>query len=289
MNPNRAILITLILCISSIALGYRSYAHTRQAIVSDLNQALQRSVAQNMDLWLNQDSIRTYSRLQEIMGAPVSVSSSNRDFTEALNTPKLKQVSGISFQIIKKSEKMTRLMPDEYLTSDTLLWLSPTGEASSELTLSFQGYARCSTGLILSLSDQRIPASLLIIALLWGAGSHLFFRRKATRSLSPAEKEEAGISFGNLTLCCDENCFYNEQKEKLKFTPLQYALMEMFYLSSSHQLLKSDICQALWPGKENADETLYTLIRRLKPIVEEQSNLKITTDRGRAYSLEVKG
>lgn len=65
-------------------------------------------------------------------------------------------------------------------------------------------------------------------------------------------------------------------------------LMEMFYLSSSHLLFKSDICQSLWPGKDNADETLYTLIRRLKPIVEDNSNLRITTDRGRAYGLEIK-
>lgn len=69
---------------------------------------------------------------------------------------------------------------------------------------------------------------------------------------------------------------------------MQYTLMEMFYLSSSHLLFKSDICQSLWPGKDNADETLYTLIRRLKPIVEDNSNLRITTDRGRAYGLEIK-
>lgn len=286
MNPNRTILITLILCITSFILGYRSYSQTRQALVSDLNQALQRSVMQNMDLWLNRDSSNAYTRLQQIMDAPVSVSSSNRDFTEALNTPKLKQVSGISFHILKKSEKMALAASAECLTSDTLIWVSPTGQAASDLTLSFQGYARCSTAMILSLSDQRIPASLLIIALLWGAGSCYFFRRRTDGPPPPAVKD--AISFGSLTLSCEDNCFYNEQRERLKFTPLQYALMEMFYLSASHQLLKTDICRALWPGKENADETLYTLIRRLKPIVEEQSNLKITTDRGRAYSLEIK-
>ena len=95
-------------------------------------------------------------------------------------------------------------------------------------------------------------------------------------------------AFGNLSLSLQEACFYNEQQEKLKLTPMQYTLMEMFYLSSSHLLFKSDICQSLWPGKDNADETLYTLIRRLKPIVEDNSNLRITTDRGRAYGLEIK-
>ena len=96
------------------------------------------------------------------------------------------------------------------------------------------------------------------------------------------------ISFGNLNLSCETASFYNENEEKLKLTPQQYALMEMFFLSPTHILNRSDICESLWPGKINADETLNTLIRRLRPLVEENSNLKITTDRGRAYALEIK-
>lgn len=287
MNPNRSIFITFLLIALSLGFGYNNYIETKQSVVSDLNQALQHSVMQNMDIWLNQDSIHTYAQLQEIMGAPVSVSSPNHKFAEALNMPKLKKISGIYFHILKKDEQMPAVIPDGYLTSDTLLWISPNGEASSDLTLSFQGYARCSAGMILSLSNQTLPASLLFVALLWGMGSCLYIRKRKPDS-SPIAEEKELISFGNLTLSCEENCFYNKQQEKLKLTPLQYALMEMFYLSSSHKLLKTDICQSLWPGKENADETLYTLIRRLKPIVEEHSNLKIATDRGRAYALEIK-
>ena len=108
------------------------------------------------------------------------------------------------------------------------------------------------------------------------------------KSRKNRKNQENFITFGNLSLSLQEACFYNEQQEKLKLTPMQYTLMEMFYLSSSHLLFKSDICQSLWPGKDNADETLYTLIRRLKPIVEDNSNLRITTDRGRAYGLEIK-
>ena len=63
--------------------------------------------------------------------------------------------------------------------------------------------------------------------------------------------------------------------------------MEMFYLSSTHILARTEICETLWPGKINADETLNTLIRRLRPLIEENTNLKITTDRGRAYILEL--
>ena len=74
-------------------------------------------------------------------------------------------------------------------------------------------------------------------------------------------------------------CFWHYRKQ-------QQQLMEMFFRSESHQLSKTEICDALWPKKDDANDTLYTLIRRLKPIIEEHSELKIESDRGRAYELK---
>ena len=251
---NLSIAITFLLILLSFGFGYRSYSQAEQRVVSDLNQALQRTVLQHKGLWLNADTIQTYAKLQEVMGTPVSVSGFHRAFTEALSITGLKDVSTLS----------------------------------SGLTLSFRGYARCSAAMLFSLSKQTIPATLLLAALLWGGFTFFYFHRHTKTNASNGQQQENFITFGNLSLSLQEACFYNEQQEKLKLTPMQYTLMEMFYLSSSHLLFKSDICQSLWPGKDNADETLYTLIRRLKPIVEDNSNLRITTDRGRAYGLEIK-
>ena len=66
---------------------------------------------------------------------------------------------------------------------------------------------------------------------------------------------------------------------------MQQQLMEMFFRSSSHVLTKAEICDALWPKKPDASETLYTLIRRLKPVIEQNSTLKIESNRGKAYRL----
>lgn len=279
--------LTFLLVVLSFGFGYRSYSQAEQRVVSDLNQALQRSILQHKDLWLNTDTIHAYAKLQEVMGAPFSIDSSNRKFAEALSIPQLRDISTLSLHILKKDDPATILneIPAGYLTSDTLVWLSATTDASG-LTLSFRGYAHCPATLLFSLSEKAIPALLLLTALLWGGFSLSYFRGKSTSTGS--KQQENIISFGNLSLSLHEACFYNEQQERLKLTPMQYALMEMFYLSSSHLLSKSDICQSLWPGKENAEETLYTLIRRLKPIVEDNSNLKIATDRGRAYGLELK-
>ncbi len=135
------------------------------------------------------------------------------------------------------------------------------------------------------------PHHSILIPLLLAAvlcAGWFFRRQRRTASIGePAEDDTTLITLGNLSLSRRDDCFYNDRRERLHLTPMQYALMQMFYLSDAHRLTKPHICRALWPGKENADETLYTLIRRLKPIVENHSNLHITTDRGRAYVLEV--
>lgn len=286
MTPNRALYVTLLLIAASVTLGIRSYSQAESRIVADLNQALHLSVLQNQSLWLSTDSIQTYARLQQTLHAPIAVNSGNRAFTEALTIPQLKDKSQLSLHILKKGDKNTLdYIPHDCIASDTLMWLSNAAE-SSGITLSFRGYARCSAADVLALSDLTLPGLLLLSALLWGGMSCLTLHRKSRKNPRRTADDNL-VVYGNLSLSRHENCFYNPQHEKLHLTPMQYALMEMFYLSPSHQLARHDICQALWPGKENADETLYTLIRRLKPIIENNSNLRITTDRGRAYGLEI--
>ena len=66
---------------------------------------------------------------------------------------------------------------------------------------------------------------------------------------------------------------------------MQQQLMLLFWKAPSHSLSKEDICAALWPKKEDANDTLYTLIKRIKPILEAHTDLKIVVDRGRKYTL----
>ena len=73
--------------------------------------------------------------------------------------------------------------------------------------------------------------------------------------------------------------------KELHLTPMQRQLMEMFLSSPSHELSKEEICEALWPRKDDASDTLYALISRLKGVVESQTSLRITSERGRAYRL----
>ena len=286
---NLSIAITFLLILLSFGFGYRSYSQAEQRVVSDLNQALQRTVLQHKGLWLNADTIQTYAKLQEVMGTPVSVSGFHRAFTEALSITGLKDVSTLSLHILKKNAPATVFneIPAGCLASDTLVWLSTTADASG-LTLSSGDMPAAQLPCCSAYPSRQFRQHCYWPPCCGEDSPFFYFHRHTKTNASNGQQQENFITFGNLSLSLQEACFYNEQQEKLKLTPMQYTLMEMFYLSSSHLLFKSDICQSLWPGKDNADETLYTLIRRLKPIVEDNSNLRITTDRGRAYGLEIK-
>ena len=137
--------------------------------------------------------------------------------------------------------------------------------------------ARCSAATIFSLSDQRPASVLWTMAILWGL--YCFWRYR---------KQVPLVAFGGLAYSEHEGRFYNAMGKQVKLTPMQQQLMEMFFRSESHQLSKTEICDALWPKKDDANDTLYTLIRRLKPIIEAHSDLMIESDRGLAYELKIK-
>ncbi|MBO5549682.1 MAG: winged helix-turn-helix domain-containing protein [Prevotella sp.] len=143
----------------------------------------------------------------------------------------------------------------------------------------FKAYAHCSEATIFSLSDQR-PAALLWV--LTGFWAMFVWYRRAAKALP------AGNGFGGLTYSEAESRFYAADGNEVQLTPMQHQLMEMFFHSPSHSLSKAEICEALWPKKPDANDTLYTLIRRLKPVIEQHSKLKIESDRSKAYRLTIK-
>ena len=137
----------------------------------------------------------------------------------------------------------------------------------------FKAYAHCSEATIFSLSDQRAATILWVLTGFWGM--LMWYRRPHN-------------SFGGLTYSEEEGRFYTAAGCQVQLTPMQHQLMEMFFHSPSHSLTKTEICDALWPKKPDASETLYTLIRRLKPVIEQHSYLKIESDRSKAYRLTIK-
>ena len=134
------------------------------------------------------------------------------------------------------------------------------GRERGRWKVTFNTEAKCSAAMIWSFSDQRLSAWLAVMALLSLA---LSFRGR--RQSQP--------------ITMDSFCATH-------LTPMQRQLMEMFVASGSHSLSKHEICNALWPKKDDASETLYALISRLKRELDKTSNYDIISDRGRAYILK---
>lgn len=140
--------------------------------------------------------------------------------------------------------------------------------------------ANCDFMTIFTLSDQRASSFLLFIGLLWIIGSWIYMRRFRPELLMQ------GIRYGNIIYANGE--FSTKYGQSIYLTPMQHSLLEMFMRSDNHTLTKQEICDHLWPNKPDASDTLYTLIKRIKPIIESNSNLKVESDRGRSYKLEIK-
>ena len=141
----------------------------------------------------------------------------------------------------------------------------------------------CGFMTILMMSDQRASATLLAAGLLWMVGSVWYMRRKGVQVATIATKN--GIRYGSLLYDTDMAQFVSADGNAIKLTPMQQQLMDMFFHADNHTLSKQEICDRLWPKKPDANDTLYTLIRRLKVVVEGHSNLRIESERGKSYRL----
>ena len=146
----------------------------------------------------------------------------------------------------------------------------------------FRAYAHCPGATVLGLTDQRPSAVMWILTAAWAVFC-LYGRHRQENDLP-----DGTLNYGGLRYAEPERCFYDAQGQQVRLTPMQQQLMELFFRSPGHQLSKTEICDALWPKKTDASETLYALISRLKPIIEQHSELKIESDRGRAYMLKMK-
>ncbi len=151
MKKHHPILLFLLLIGSCLWVSIDSYRRTERAIVADLNQALQRTIAEKQSLYLTPDTIAT--------------------FRSHLQLEPLKQNSIMCYDMQGNSSG---------LHSKSIQW-NEGGRSQA-----FQGYANCSMATVFSLSDQR-PAALLAFLALLCAGYSLR-RRKQRPALIPITK-----------------------------------------------------------------------------------------------------
>lgn len=294
MKHYASIIVFVALTVSSAVSSIGSYQATKDMIVDDLNRALALTIAEEQAGWLTPDTIRTCRRLQETTGGSVALSAGDDSLRRHITIPRLRDMAYVRLDVPADGGTTARSLSaaasttDGLLCSDTVVWRD---EGLGE-NVALRSYARCSAATVFGMSDQRLPLVLWLSALLWMAAATLWHRRKAA-GLAEAGDEvsvavKGGLSYGGITLSPDGNSFSDTEGRTLRLTPMQHRLMLMFFRSPSHCLPKQEICDALWPRKEDANDTLYTLVRRLKPVIETAGRLRIEADRGRAYRLTVR-
>lgn len=267
----------MILMLTSLLTGCHNYQAAKGRIVADLNRALTLTLKEKEDNLITQDTIKTYRQLRRHAGGRVAISLADKRFCRHLKDERLRDSAFITFDVVDDHYSAVDV-GGQAVCSDTLL----VRNARVGETLAFRSYARLSAAAILGMSDQRMPILLMTAAMLWALCSSLYMRRLRGR-------QPLAEGFGGLVYSETDGCFYNVSHESIRFTPMQQQLVLMFWNAPSHSLSKEEICAALWPKKEDASDTLYTLIRRVKPIIEAHTDLKIVADRGRNYSLVVNG
>lgn len=129
---------------------------------------------------------------------------------------------------------------------------------NGDIEVRMEGQAHCSMAFVWGMSDQRLSFWLGLASCL---ALLLSVKRRKRTVCAPAVTT-------------------------MHLTPMQEQLMTMFMQAPDHRLGKQEICDALWPNKDNAAETLYTTIRRLRKELDAASEWEITSERGKCYLLK---
>ena len=283
MKAYFSIIIFMLLAVSSVVTGTGNYIDAKDRIASDLNRALVRALAEKGGEWVTADTIRVCKQLQAQSTDVVAMLIRDELFTESLSIPELRGRSYVSFAVMPQGKTQAVAWKDNAGVSGDTVVIRPDGLHNADMQVAFRGNADCSFATVFSLSDQRLPMCLLLAAMLWGVFSMFYMRRRAAKQTVIANFQ----CLGGLRFDSSLNAFYTVGGDEMRLTPMQFELMRMFFRAEGHRLSKAEICAALWPGKPDASETLYTLIRRLKRVVEQDTNIRIEAERGRAYKLRI--
>ena len=140
--------------------------------------------------------------------------------------------------------------------------------------------ANCSFATTFMMSDHKASGSLLFIGMLWLLSSLWYVRRNKPKLIVQ------GLAYGGIVFHDDK--FMTISGEEIRLTPMQHSLLEKNKTTESHTLTKHQKSHRQSPNKPKPSETQKTLIRRIKPIIETHSILKIESDRGKSYSLKIR-
>lgn len=263
MNLRYILLLPLALMISSIISSCFAYSNAKKDITDDLNEAMVALVKEKSGLWTRQDTIAALRHLYYANHKPMIYEASDLNFRNSA----LKDKAYYSLTLVDNKNAVSKIQGNK-IASDSIM-LVPEKSASG-LTIQVQGFAECSMASIFAVSDQTVPGILLSLAIISLAGCFLW-RRNEDPQLA-TELAMPTTTIPNL--------------DRIRLTPMQRQLTQMLLDAPDNKVDKALLCTTLWGNKSNAEESLYTLVRRTKTALADV-NIEIICNRGDSYQIKI--
>lgn len=255
--------IPLAFMIASVITCCFSYSNAKQDIANDLNNAMIALAHENSDLWTRPDTIAAIRHLHETTHKPLLYQASDVNF----KNPILKDEAYFTLTLINTNNSLHRIGGNK-IASDSIIIIMPERVADG-LAIQVQGFADCSMASIFYASDQTIPGILFSFAILSMAGMFIFGKK---------ETETPDGEFIAIPT--------SPSLDGIKLTPMQRQLARMLLDAPGMKVDKRILCESLWGNKSNAEESLYTLVKRTKSALA-RANMEIVCNRGDSYELRI--
>lgn len=256
--------IPLALMFASVISCCFSYSKAKQNITNDLNDAILALANENSELWTRPDTIAAIRQMYEATHKPLIYEASDVNF----RNKSLKDEAYFTLALVDKKNIAPKIRENK-IASDSIMLVPEC--ATDGLVIKVQGFADCSMASVFSASDQTLPGILFSLSILSLIG--MFVWRKRTSVMS-----QAGVVAVPSTPTLDG----------IKLTPMQRQFAQMLLDAPDMKVDKRTLCEALWDNKSNAEESLYTLVRRTKTALS-KVNMEIICNRGDSYELHITG
>ena len=239
-----------------------SYSNARQDIANDLNDAMFALAYENSELWTRPDTVAAIRQMYETTHKPLIYQASDVNF----RTPSLKDEAYFTLALVDKKISSHRIGENKIASDSIMLMPQHTADGTA---IQVQGFADCSMASVFGASDQTLPGILLSLSVLSMAGMFVWSRKES-------ETPETELIAVPATPSLDG----------VKLTPMQRRFAQMLLDAPDMKVDKRVLCETLWDNKSNAEESLYTLVRRTKNALAE-ANIEIVCNRGDSYELRV--
>ena len=256
--------IPLAFMIASVITCCFSYSNAKQNIANDLNDAIFALANENSELWTRPDTIAAIRHMHETTNKPLIYQASDVNF----RNPSLKDEAYFTLALVDTNNGSHRIGGNK-IASDSIIIMPE--RAADGLAIQVQGFADCSVASIFSVSDQTLPRIQFSLSIL-SMASLLIWKRKETET---PEAEFIAIPT-------------SPSLDGIKLTPMQRQLARMLLEAPGMKVDKRSLCESLWGNKSNAEESLYTLVKRAKKALS-QANMEIVCNRGDSYELRING